>query len=69
MYTYVICRMHMEALRLTNNGDRLSNNGLYKKHRLEFSDWYRNYVSVMPHLGDVILMVALLCNYTHYNEV
>jgi hypothetical protein len=50
----------MEALRLTNNGDRLSDSGLYKKHRLEFLDWYQDYVSVMPHLREVVnLMVAL----------
>jgi hypothetical protein len=51
----------MEVLRLTNNGDRLSDSGLFKKHKLEFPNWYRDYINVMPHLREVVnLMVALL---------
>jgi hypothetical protein len=44
----------MEALHLTNNGDRLSDTKLYKKYTLEFLDLYWDYVSVMSHLRDMV---------------
>jgi len=44
----------MEALHLTNNGDRLLDTRLYKKHTLEFLDLYWDYVSVMSHLRDMV---------------
>jgi hypothetical protein len=49
----------MEALHLTNNGDRLLDTRLYKKHTLEFLDLYWDYVSVMSHLRETWLIYCL----------
>jgi hypothetical protein len=52
--TLAIYRMHMEVLRQTNTRERLSESSLHEKHSHEFSDWFRDYVSIMSHLRHMV---------------
>jgi hypothetical protein len=52
--TLAIYRMHMEVLRQTNTREQLSEAELHEKHRHEFSDWFRDYVSIMSCLKHMV---------------
>jgi hypothetical protein len=52
--TLAIYRIHMEVLHQTNTRERLSEARLHEKHRHEFLDWFRDYVSIMSRLRHMV---------------
>lgn len=53
--------MHIEALSQTSTRQRITDEELNKKHIEEFSDWYRDYVSVMTHLIHMVNVLLAFC--------
>jgi hypothetical protein len=46
-----VCRFHVDTLSRSSDMESVTIEDLNKKHIEEFSDWFRDYVSVMSH-GD-----------------